>query len=271
MHTAPSLLELQTGFLAALYGDQEVATADQLVGAGLAPAARLRIYRHSAEQIHLDALSTVYPAVSALVGETFFEQAVAGYRRAYPSRSGNLQAFGEHFPDFLEELPNTRPLPYLGDIARLEWRRQVTALASEAEPLTPAGFDAAMTAAEGDVRMALQSGVQCWISPHPVLTIWRYATQPTAERLVLPTSGDHMVLWRSEGDVAMAGVDVASFACIDALAHGDTLDTAHALARALDPGFDFPTCIASLVDARLVTAITPVRHREHAACADFNR
>lgn len=271
MHIAPSLLDLQTDFLAALYGDQEATIADQLVGAGLAPAARLRIYRHSTEQIHLDALRTIYSALSALVGEAFFEQAAAAYHRGHPSCSGNLQAFGEHFPDFLEGLPNTRALPYLGDVARLEWRRQVVALAAEYDSLSLADFDTVLAAAEGTVRITFQPGMQCWISPYPVLAIWRYATQPTPERLVLSTSGDHMVLWRSEVDVAMAGVDVASFACIDALVRGDTLDTAYALARALDPAFDLPTCITSLVDAGLVTAITPSRLMEHAACADFNR
>lgn len=270
MYIAPSLVELQTDFLAALYGDKETAFCSQLVGAGLAPTARLRIYRHAAEQIHLDALRTAYPAVFALVGKVFFEQTAVSYRRAYPSRSGNLQAFGNHFADFLERLPGTRRLAYLGDVARLEWCRQLAALASEAAPLTRADFDAALAAAKGPVQMAFQPGMQCWTSAHPVLTIWRYAMQPTPERLALPPTGDRMLVWRSENEVAMASLDAASFACIDALVHGSSLETARCSAKAPDRAFDFAICITSLVDAGLVTSLTSVPHMEQKLCTDFS-
>ena len=262
MHAAPSLLELQSGFLGALYDEQKTGPADQVVGAGLAPTARLRIYRHSCEQIHLEALRTAYPAVLALVGEAFFEQAGVHFGHAHPSRSGNLQVFGEHFPEFLEGLPSTQSLPYLGDVARLEWRRQLAALANESEPLSLVEFEAAMAEAEGAVRVTFHPSAQRLVSSHPVLAIWKYAMQPAAERFTLPESGDRLVLWRSDGEVAMAVVDAASFACIDALAGGDTLDAAHAKANHQDRDFDLPTCIASLVTAGIVTAIRSVQSQE---------
>ncbi|TAL99456.1 MAG: DUF2063 domain-containing protein, partial [Rhodanobacter sp.] len=124
MRTAPALLDLQRCFLDALYDAEETGPTEQLVDVGIEPAARLRIYRHNSELIHLEALRTTFPAVAALVGEAFFEHAAAHYRCMQPSRSGNLQAFGEHFPECLERLPNVQQFPYLGDVARLEWRRQ---------------------------------------------------------------------------------------------------------------------------------------------------
>ncbi len=263
MRTASSLLELQRSFLGALYDSREAGPEDRVVDAGLEPAARLRIYRHNSEQTHLEALRTTYPAVAALVGDAFFEHTAERYRSAYPSRSGNLQAYGEYFAEYLASLANTHSLPYLGDVARLEWRRQTAALAGEAQALTPAELPLALAAVEGPVRLTFHPSVHRFASAHPVLAIWRYAIQPSTERLTLPESGDRVVLWRSADEVAMAGVDAASFACIDALARGDTLDAAHAAASAEDPVFDLAQCIASLVKEGLITAITPVQPEEY--------
>ncbi len=263
MRVASTLLDLQRSFLEALYNSREAGPVDRLVGAGLDPAARLRIYRHNSEQGHLEALRTTYPAVAALVGDAFFEQTAARYRRAHPSRSGNLQAYGEHFAEYLAWLASTHSLPYLGDVARLEWRRQLAALAGEAQALTPAEWQSALAALEGPVRLTFHPSLHRFASAHPVLAIWRYAMQPSRERLTLPETGVRVVLWRSAGEVAMAGVDPASFACIDALARGDTLDAAHAAANAADPVFDLAQCIASLVKEGLITAITPVQPEEY--------
>ncbi|TAL53010.1 DNA-binding domain-containing protein [Pandoraea sp.] len=258
MRPASALLELQLSFLTALYDSGEAGPTERLSDSGLEPAARLRIYRHNSEQIHLDALRTTFPAVHALVGDTFFEQTAARYRGAHPSRSGNLQAFGEHFAGFLATQADTHRLPYLSDVAQLEWRRQNAALAGDAEALSLATLGAALANVDGPMRVSFHPSMQRMASPHPILTLWQYAMRPSAQRLTLPESGEHVVLWRSADEVAMARVDAASFACIDALSCGEILDAAHAAASAQDPDFDLAACITSLVQEGLVTAITPV-------------
>lgn len=99
MHAAPALPELQRQFLAALYDVGVPGPVSAIDGHGLEPDARLRIYRKSGAAIHTGALRTSYPAVLALVGEDFFDQTALGYRRARPSRSGNLQIFGDGLAD----------------------------------------------------------------------------------------------------------------------------------------------------------------------------
>lgn len=253
MHVVPSLLEDQRRFLAALYNDAEPGPIEAIAGAGLEPDARLRIYRHSSALIHTQTLRTTYPALLALVGEVFFEQVAVRYRGAYPSRRGNLQAFGAHFADFLESLPETRALPYLGDVARLEWLRQQTALAAEASAQTATDFKNRLAKAEGQVRLVLHPSLQLFASPHAVLSIWRYAMHPAPEHLALPERGDNVVLWRDGVEVAMAALDDASFTCIHALTHAATLEVAIAEARALDPAFDPEACVASLAEHGLIT------------------
>lgn len=258
MHAAPTLLETQRRFLAALYDDEDAGPIAGIAGHGLDPAARLRIYRHSCCETQIAALRTAYPGVLALVGEAFFEQTARGYRRAYPSRSGNLQEFGAAFAEYLETLRACRSLAYLPDVARLEWLRQQAVLARESEAIQSDALVSRRNPANGTLRIVLHPSVRLLVSRYAVLTIWRYALQPTTDRLALGEEGERVALWREDGDIAMAALDAASFACIEALARGSSLDDADAIAAAIDPGFALRECIESLLQRRLITG---VRHR----------
>lgn len=255
MHTAPALPELQHQFLAALYDDDAPGPAEAIAGHGLEPSARLRIYRHSCNEIQLGALRTTYPALLALVGEAFFEQTARGYRSACPSTSGNLQQFGAQFAEYLQALPATRELAYLPDVARLEWLRQRAALAADAATPPAAAVAPWLTAANAAQKIGLHPSVQSLASRYPVLTIWRYATDPTPEDLQPPATGEQVTLWREDGEVAMAALDAASFACIETLASGATLDRAHAAAKSIDTDFDLSVCLASLAGHGLLVTL----------------
>lgn len=255
MRSAPSLRETQRRFLAALYDDAEAGPLESVVGHGLEPAARLRIYRHSGAAIHSGALRTAYPAVLALVGEAFFAQTAQACRTAYPSVCGNLQTFGQHFADHLAALPAIRAWPYLPDIARLEWLRQASALSGNRETTPTTG------------PTNLHPSVRLLASRYPVLTIWRYALRPTDAGLKLPDAGERIVLWRDDDQIAMAALDPASFACIESLASCRALADAYQAGRGQDPDFDFAACIESFAERGLLAMrASPAPNEETAPC-----
>jgi hypothetical protein len=187
--------------------------------------------------------------VLALVGEAFFDQCARGYRREYASHSGNLQVFGGHFADYLATLPELRTLPYLPDVAQLEWLRQEAVLAADAEALPNAVFKQALTLPGS--AFVLHPGVRRLASKHAVATIFRFAMEPADAGLQLPDAGENVLLWREDGEVAMAVLDEASFACIEAIACGRTLADAYASAQAVDFAFDGTTCMHSLMQRDL--------------------
>lgn len=252
MDTAPSLRELQQRFMAALYDAAAPGPIAAIDGNGLGAAARLRIYRNSCNETHTAALRVTYPAVRALVGEAFFDQAARGYRHAFPSRSGNLQAFGDRLGDYLATLASCRAYPYLPDVARLEWLRQATILAPAAAAITPDAFRRRLGVATASTRVALHPSLHVIRSAYPLLRIWRYAMHPGPAGLTLG-AGECVVLWREDDEVAMGAVDAASFACIAALQRGASLDATRSAAAALDAGFDLGQCLGTLVDRGLVT------------------
>lgn len=257
MHAAPSLPELQRQFMAALYDPKAPGPLARIAGNGLAPAARLRIYRHSCNETQTAALRTTYPAVLALVGDAFFNQMARGYRRAHPSHSGNLQLFGDALAGYVETLPGCRSLPYLPDVARLEWLRQLTILAPDAAPIGPDALAAAIRGAGDSLRLVLHPSLHVLESGHPLLTLWNYALHPDDEKLVLDEVGECVALWREDAEVAMGALDPASFACIAALAQEASLGAALRAATAIDPDFELDTCLESIGEHGLIVGFRP--------------
>ncbi|WP_019939646.1 DNA-binding domain-containing protein [Bordetella sp. FB-8] len=255
MHENPALDDLQRRFFDALHGRGEQDPAAWVEAGGLAPVQRLDIYRHSSEEIHAAALRTAYPAVRALVGDAYFDQTALQYRRAFPSRCGNLQKFGEMFGEFLAMQVQVAGIAYLGDVARLEWQRQQVALAADAQPMSVSAFVDGLALVDGPIRLGLVPSMGVVASAHPVLTIWRFATDPENAPSALPRTGESVLIWRDADQVAMSRLHTASHACIDAIIRGRSVDAAYATAYALDPEFDLSACVMGLVQSHLVMNI----------------
>ena len=118
----PCLPELQRAFSAALEdaGCAEVA-AQAFRGTVERNVARLAVYRGNVYANCTKALASAFPVVRKIVGEEFFEALAREFVHRHPSRSGDLNRYGDVFADFLAVFPHTADLPYLPDVARMEW------------------------------------------------------------------------------------------------------------------------------------------------------
>lgn len=112
-----SLAKLQRGFAqAVLAGD--AAGMDFAQGC-ISAAAALQVHRNTIIGALVNALRLTYPSVDAVVGEAFFDQAAATFAEHNPPDTARLAGYGEGFADFLAA--HVPSLPYLRDVARLDW------------------------------------------------------------------------------------------------------------------------------------------------------
>ncbi|MFC7420110.1 putative DNA-binding domain-containing protein [Iodobacter arcticus] len=81
----------------------------------------LDIYRNNVLANRSANLANTYPTVMQLVGEEFFSAMARVFVENSESHSGNLHHDGESFPDFLNTFPHVSDLPYLSDMAKLDW------------------------------------------------------------------------------------------------------------------------------------------------------
>ena len=112
-----ALRELQEAFAAHLAGQEQPALAAEIGPA----AARLRIHRHHVLDSLASALAATFPTVQAVVGTDFF----TGLARAFIVQSlpnqPVLAEYGAGFPGFIAGHAVVRDLPYLADVALLDW------------------------------------------------------------------------------------------------------------------------------------------------------
>ena len=133
---ADALAAQQQAFAAALLDRRDDAAALRQCQ-GPAAAERLGLYRGSLRANWERTLGHVYPVVLALVGAQFFAGLAHAYARAYPSDSADLNQFGARFADFLAVFPHVAALPYLPDMARLEWALHLAHYAPDAQGVAP--------------------------------------------------------------------------------------------------------------------------------------
>ncbi|HSW08519.1 DNA-binding domain-containing protein [Aquabacterium sp.] len=248
----PALHELQAGVMDALFGRQHA--LEPLIRrtptVSIAAGRRLEVYRNNLRQVLGGALAAVYPTVHELVGEAFFRGLARHYLAQHPSRSGNLHAFGEHLPGFLANFEPAATLPYLADVARLDWAWHAVFHAPEAMAVDPAQALAVLAAAPDAERAAARlpwpDTARLLASCHPVFDLWRWHQLPAESRgpLCASSAGQALLVLRSDGQVRVMPLTAGEHELLQALAAGATLGAAAASALALDPALDLAALLA---------------------------
>lgn len=244
----PSLLDLQRRFAGALAGE-----------AGAA-AGGLAVYRDTVHANWRNALGATFAVVRELTGAPFFAAAVDAFAHAHPSRSGDLNVYGDAFPGFLAAWPHARDLPYLPDVARLEWAMDEAQRAADATGSAQdvvAALAAVAPDAFASLRFTLDPSCRLLRAPFPVLRIWR-AHQPGGEPLegiALADADDRLLVRREDGQVTIERVAAGEHAWLAAL-HAQ-LPLPEALAAALrdEPAFDLAAALRRRVADRTLVAL----------------
>jgi hypothetical protein len=228
--------------------EAQLAFAGRMLGTGQSVSPREQIYRNNIFISLTGALADVYPVVQRLVGEKFFAQLARRYIRAHPSRSGNLHDFGRHFSVFMLSVEALRGLPYLADVAALEWACHESFHAAEAAPL-----DFSKLTDPESAKAPLHPAARLVASRYPILAIWQ-ANQADEPGLVdLDAGGDWLVVLRRELQVEILRSTAGEFALLAALHHGMSLGHACEAGLAAEPALDLPAAIGRFVTHGLLT------------------
>jgi hypothetical protein len=165
---SPALLEVQRALRASL-----VAGDDARADAHVFPAGRLEVYRNTFVSVLVNALRLSYPAVQKLVGEEFFEGAARLFIAAHPPASACLDDYGDAFPDFLAAFEAASSLPYLPEVAALEWQVCRALHARDAETLDPRCLMRLNEDDRGRLRFVPHPSVALLETRYPADLIWR--------------------------------------------------------------------------------------------------
>src|SRR5262252_6569432 len=169
----PTLRELQRQVHQAVLGGDTAEIVAAIRGDGLDPAARIGTYRNHFFATLGGLLQVTFPVVCRLVDERFFAFAAHEYVREHPPRSRCLVKYGADFADFLADFEPCKALPYLADVARLEWALNIALGVQEAAPLPLRALAEVPTNEAANVVLRLQPSLRYVVSPWPIDAIWQ--------------------------------------------------------------------------------------------------
>ncbi|WP_286828497.1 MULTISPECIES: DNA-binding domain-containing protein [Kordiimonas] len=177
---------------------------DSLLGAikddHLGPAARLRIHQNNFRESLSEALLGIFPLCQALVGELFLRQALRHFVLEYPPVDAALYAYGRDVADFFGIYSAAKSVPYLADVARLEWYTHELANAEEA--VVYEDITAAQAAHEAGMDFALHDNARVLDSNFPIYDLWQALSgQITPDDLNIEDDGQTILLVLHGGQV----------------------------------------------------------------------
>lgn len=247
-----SLTDVQAEFAAALLDPAAVAPGDVADPDGKPTPRRFAIYRNNVAVGLVNAVSGVYPAVRRIVGDRFFNAMSLAYIRAEPPSSPVLLQYGQGFADFVAGFAPVASLPYLADVARIEWAWREAYHAAEGERLGPSDLAGIAEADLPSMTFSLHPSVHVIRSAYPALTIWRMNTSDEPIAPVDLRNAEDTLVVRPEAAVDVRQLAAGGAVFIETLASGGSLSEAAELATEADDGFDLSTNIAGLIDSGAV-------------------
>ena len=172
----------------------EVEASPQLLGAivsdGLSAGQRLQIHQNNFRETVSDVVVSQFPIVEAFVGQQFLKACAIRFVHAHPPVGSDLESYGAEFADFLRGFPQAAGVPYVADIAALEWHIHTVQERAAEAVLSERSAKLALNAASA--RLARH--VSYLESAYPIMRLWMASQGYLAPEQVNMASGGEAVL-----------------------------------------------------------------------------
>ncbi|MEN8184509.1 MAG: DNA-binding domain-containing protein [Myxococcota bacterium] len=231
----PSLSELQRALSAHILGGADTTVLSWLwVPESADPLERLALHVDGYPARVAESVGEAFPATAHLLGSGSFAELIQRYARQVPADLRNLNRVGAGLPGFLLADRLLDDLPFLYDLARLEWAI-VECFHAEVAPV----FD--LASCEGwalhdwaNARMGFQPAMALVSSAWPILEL-REARHVDREEIDIGLVGrpECTLVYRRGFEVVTESIDAREAAALEGLEEGACLGkVAEALAEA---------------------------------------
>jgi hypothetical protein len=214
----------------------------------LGAAARVEIYAQMYYARLFDVLKEDFPRVAAILGGDRAHAVISAYLAQHPSTHPSLRQLGCCFPDFLRNCQETAELPFLVDLAMLEWARLEVFDAPDAEPLRVEHLQSLTPEEWPGLTLRLIPALRVVQSEWPVHEIWQAAEAEDAPTLYeLHPDRTTLRVWRNGFSVYHTKIDALEYAVLTHVMAGESFAAVCGALESLLPAEETATCIGSLL------------------------
>ncbi len=254
-----SLAEIQTIFSNAVIDvDQPYPPSIKRVGSSANTKTRFDVYRNNVFVALIDMIKARFLVVQRLVGEEFFRGVARSYARAHPPGTHPSLYYGATFPDFLKSFPPVADLPYLPDVAALEWACHEARFASDQPVISIENAQKRLSqSSDATPSIKLHTAAYCVTSRFPIHTIWETNTHDEEVKKVnLGDGGQDVLVTRPHYEVQVACLPTGGAKFVESTKDGNNIVDAFEAAMEENPNLDLQTLLVSMLHAGAIADIS---------------
>lgn len=244
-----------------LRGEPGQHMASYLAEGPISPEGLMSIYRDSTVGNIIGPMQLIYPVVEKLVGEQFFQAACKIYIQGHWPTSGNMDEYGEEFAAFLTDFPPASNLPYLADVATLEWLHHESALADVAQVCDWSALSQLSPEKLLVLQIHLAPSLRMFSSAFPVHTIWAMNQEGADEEITLDLSSSeavHLMVVRKGMKVDIYPITEGEVLFLQALQEGKTLGEALDILAEIDENISLESLLLKYLQAGVFSSYSTV-------------
>ncbi len=200
---------------------------------------RFAIYRNNVWSSLINGLADSYEVVKTLVGEDFFNGLAQRYITKHPPQSPIMSKWGGHFSELIANDIDCKSVPYLADVAQLEWLRICLYHALDETPLSTTEVQTILTT---NINQLMDCSIQMLTasdilnSQFNTASIWSLHQQYDAvtqsvelENALLELDifqPQSMLIWRNQLTIEVIPIELSTGLFLSELKKGQTIGQA---------------------------------------------
>tara|TARA_R110002110_G_scaffold65206_1_gene179859 strand:- start:7056 stop:7844 length:789 start_codon:yes stop_codon:yes gene_type:complete len=219
------LKNIQKNFMAALQTNEMSTLIEPLIEVdhNLDAKQRINIYRQSILGNVISILKDAYPVCFKLVGEQYFTALCQRFIMSHQNHHPDMSQYGSLFAAFLATFePVQQQLPYLPDMARLEWACCQALDSAEYQPINLFALEQVPESQQTNLIFQLPVGSTLFDSCYPILSIWQQnqADSLGEENVNLDFPGDKLIIFRQDWTLLIHPLSEMSHNMLEMIAEG---------------------------------------------------
>ncbi len=208
------------------------------------------VYRNTWRKALVDALEANFPVVEELIGSNAFGMLTSHYVSANPVSSPVLAGYGAGLAAFIEASPLAESVPYLADVARLEYLIAEIRHTPDMDSVDAGMVGSLPAEALDKLELTTIPAARIAIFATPAVTIWKAHQQPGRIAKMSPEwKAEYAIIARSDGRTAVRAIDRATAGFANALLAGAPLGAAAEAVTSTYPDADIAAILSAILSS----------------------
>lgn len=217
--TKKNLTAIQQDFTSHLLDKKHLNILEDSLYSKQETLARMAIYRNNVFSNFESILSSIFEAVKKIIGEDNFKKLVTKYNKKFPSVSGNLNDYGNNFPDFIK---GCKP-SYLKDLAQLELFYHQAYFAKDSNDFAVEKFQKLSPEKYKNLTFTLHPSCFLFTSKFPVFSLWKNKINDEKKSVKIVNNPELAMIARTAQGLNIHKLSEEEFLFLSLLEKGKTL------------------------------------------------